>query len=77
MDGRRFRAAVKSYGRRSRIYSVQNAGPWAHKFMDMKQALEALLGRGVDVVDWRGIEQSTNAYRRNHILKHARSFYVA
>ena len=54
-----------------------DAGPWAHKFMDMKEELEALIGRGVDVVDWRGIEQSTNPYRRNHILKHARSFYVA
>ncbi len=54
-----------------------DAGPWAHKFMDMKEELEALLGRGVDVVDWRGIEQSTNPYRRNHILKHARTFYVA
>ena len=54
-----------------------DAGPWAHKFMDMKEELEALIGRSVDVVDWRGIEQSTNPYRRNHILKHARSFYVA
>jgi predicted nucleotidyltransferase len=54
-----------------------DAGDWAHKFMDMKEELEPLLGRGVDVVDWRGIEQSTNPYRRNHILKHARTVYVA
>ena len=54
-----------------------DAGDWAHKFMDMKEELEVLLGRSVDVVDWRGIEQSTNPYRRNHILKHARTFYVA
>lgn len=54
-----------------------DAGPWARKFMDMKEELETLLGRGVDVVDWSGIEQSTNPYRRDHILRHARSFYVA
>jgi hypothetical protein len=54
-----------------------DAGPWARKFIELKEELEALLGRGVDVVDWRGIEQSTNPYRRNHILKHARSLYVA
>lgn len=53
------------------------AGPWASKFMDMGAELRPLLGREVDVVDWRGIEQSTNPYRRNHILKHLRSIYVA
>jgi predicted nucleotidyltransferase len=54
-----------------------DAGDWACKFMDMKEELQTLLGRGVDVVDWEGIKQSTNPYRRNHILKHARSVYVA
>lgn len=54
-----------------------DAGAWAHKLSDLKEDLEALLGRGVDVVDWRGLEQSTNPYRRDHILKHARSLYVA
>lgn len=58
-------------------FENNDAGDWAHKFMDLKEELEALLGRRVDVVDWRGIEQSTNPYRRNHILKHARTFYVS
>ena len=54
-----------------------DAGPWMVKFLDIKEELEAILGRKVDVVDWGGIEQSTNPYRRNHILKHARTLYVA
>jgi len=54
-----------------------DAGPWMGKFMDMEEELGALLGRKVDVVDWGGIEQSTNPYRRGHILKHARTIYVA
>jgi len=54
-----------------------DAGPWMGKFMDMEEELGTLLGRKVDVVDWRGIEQSSNPYRRGHILKHARRLYVA
>ena len=54
-----------------------DAGPWMGKFLDMKEELGRLLGREVDAVDWCGIEQSTNPYRRNHILKHARTIYVA
>lgn len=53
-----------------------DAGPWMSKFLDMKQDLESLLARKVDVVDWSGIEQSTNPYRKNHILNHARTIYV-
>lgn len=53
-----------------------DAGPWMRKFMDIEDELSLLLGRRVDVVDWRGIEQSTNPYRRLHILKHARTIYV-
>ena len=41
----------------------------------LREEFEALLGRKVDVVSWRGIEESTNPYRRNHILKHARRMY--
>ena len=53
-----------------------DAGPWMSKFMDMEEELGRLLGRKVDVVSWRGVEQSTNPYRRGHILKHARRIYV-
>lgn len=52
-----------------------DAGDWASKYMDMQEELGKLLGRKVDVVSWRGIEQSRNPYRRNHILKHARRVY--
>jgi predicted nucleotidyltransferase len=52
-----------------------DAGDWGGKYMDMREELEPLLGRKVDVVSWRGIEQSRNPYRRNHILKHARRVY--
>ena len=52
-----------------------DAGPWAHKLMDMEEDFGALLGRHVDVVDWGGVEQSRNPVRRNHILKHARRVY--
>jgi|GEM_PF-567224 len=52
-----------------------DAGPFWGKYMDMEEELEALLGRKVDVVSWKAIEQSRNPYRRNHILKHARRVY--
>ncbi len=52
-----------------------DSGDWGHKYMDLEEELGKLLGRKVDVVSWRGIEQSTNPYRRNHILKHARQVY--
>ena len=52
-----------------------DAGDWAHKYMDMEEELAKVLGRKVDVVSWRGIEQSKNPYRRNHILKHASRVY--
>jgi len=58
-------------------FIANDAGPWMSKFLDLKDELAALLGREVEVVDWRGIEQSTNPYRRDHILKHARTIYVA
>jgi uncharacterized protein len=54
-----------------------DAGPWMSKFMDMEGELAPLVGRKVDLVDWNGVIQSTNPYRRNHILKHARVVYAA
>ena len=52
-----------------------DAGDWGSKYMDMREEFEAMLGGKVDVVSWRGIEESTNPYHRNHILKHARRVY--
>ena len=53
-----------------------DAGPWAHKLMDMEEELAVILGRDVDVADWGGVEKSRNPYRRDHILKHARTIYA-
>jgi hypothetical protein len=54
-----------------------DAGAWMGKFQELDEALGQLLGRTVDVVDWRGIERSTNPYRREHILRNARPIYAA
>jgi predicted nucleotidyltransferase len=53
-----------------------DSGPWMHKLNDLEAALSALLDRKVDVVSWRGIEKSTNPYRRAHILNNARMVYA-
>lgn len=53
-----------------------DAGPWGSKYMDMREDLAGRLKRKVDLVSWRGIEESTNPYRRNHILNHARRVYA-
>ena len=53
-----------------------DAGPWMSKFMDMEQELAALLRRNVDLVDWNGIEQSENPYRKRRILRSARMVYA-
>ena len=52
-----------------------DAGPWMGKYLAMEEELEALLGRKVDVVSWRAVEQSRNPIRKNHILKHASQVY--
>ena len=52
-----------------------DAGPWMSKAADLEEELARLLGRKVDVVPWRAVEQSRNPIRRNHILQHARMVY--
>lgn len=53
-----------------------DSGAWMSKFMDLEQALATLLNRKVDLVSWRAVEQSTNPYRREHILRTARLIYA-
>ena len=53
-----------------------DAGPWMSKFIDMEEELGKLLARKVDLVSWNAVEESTNPYRRNHILRHARPIYA-
>lgn len=46
-------------------------------FLDLKEALEALLARPVDLVDRKAIEASRNPIRRRHILTGAEAVYAA
>ena len=45
--------------------------------MDMKEELEALFGRAVDLVEKRLVEESRNYIRRKHILSHMEAVYAA
>ena len=44
-------------------------------FIDLKEALEGLLRRKVDLVDRQAVEQSRNYIRRRRILTEARPIY--
>ncbi len=46
-------------------------------FLTMKEELEALFGRAVDLVERRLVETSENYIRRRHILSHLEPLYVA
>jgi predicted nucleotidyltransferase len=50
-------------------------GPWMSKLVEMEQELAALLGKNVDLVNKRGVEQSRNRIRREEILGSARVVY--
>ena len=43
----------------------------------MKEELEALFGRAVDLVEKRLVEESRNYIRRKHILSHMETLYAA
>ncbi|HEV8327535.1 MAG TPA: nucleotidyltransferase domain-containing protein [Nitrospiraceae bacterium] len=45
--------------------------------LDMKEELEALFGRPVDLVEKRLVEESRNYIRRKHILSHMEAVYAA
>jgi predicted nucleotidyltransferase len=59
------------------VFKNNDAGPWMCKFTELQDELSRLLGRPVDVIDKRGVEQSENYIRRKHILSSARTVYVA
>ena len=46
-------------------------------YLTMKEELEELLGRAVDLVERRLVETSENYIRRKHILSHLEPLYVA
>ena len=47
------------------------------RYLDFKEALEALLARRVDLVDRKVIEASRNYIRKRHILTGAEPVYAA
>jgi uncharacterized protein len=47
------------------------------ELVDMQEDISLLLGRKVDLVERRAIEQSPNYIRRQHILKSLETVYVA
>lgn len=51
--------------------------PWAGHFSDLEADLSRLLGREVDLVSRRAVEQSRNWIRRRAILEEARLLYAA
>jgi hypothetical protein len=48
-----------------------------YDLIDMKEELEGLFGRHVDVVEKRLVENSENYIRRKHILGNMETIYVA
>ncbi len=58
------------------VFENDDCGPWLSKFTELEEALTELLGRDVDVVDKRAVENSENYIRREHILQSARTVYV-
>jgi uncharacterized protein len=48
-----------------------------YDLVTMKEELEAMFGRPVDLVEKRLIERSENYIRRKHILNHREIIYVA
>lgn len=47
-----------------------------YHLLDMKDELEAIFGRPVDVVEKRLVEHSENYIRRRHILENMETVYV-
>ncbi len=50
-------------------------GPEGFDWFQIKEDLAQLVGRRVDVLDRRLVEQSRNCYRRQHILNEAAPVY--
>ena len=47
------------------------------ELLEIEQELRGILGREVDLVERKVIEESQNYIRRRHILDHAETVYVA
>ncbi len=58
-------------------FDREEDGGWMGQYFDFKAALEALMGRRVDLVERRAIETSRNYIRRRAILAEAQPVYAA
>lgn len=58
-------------------FGDDDAGPWLANLTGLQQDMAELLQRPVDVVDWKGVEQSRNPFRRTSILQGLKTLYVA
>jgi uncharacterized protein len=56
-------------------FEADDYGPWMSKFYAVQAELSHLLGRKVDLIDKRGIEQSRNWLKRTAILETAKIIY--
>ncbi len=57
------------------VMFAPNADDMAN-FLDFKEAVEALLGRPVDLVERQAVEASRNAIRRSRILSESEPVYA-
>jgi uncharacterized protein len=48
-----------------------------YDLLSMKEELEAMFGRSVDLIEKRLVESSENYIRRRHIMSHMETIYVA
>jgi predicted nucleotidyltransferase len=46
------------------------------EWVELKEGLERIFGRSVDLLSRRAVEKSANPYRRNSILAHTQPIYV-
>jgi predicted nucleotidyltransferase len=59
------------------LVELQPAADDLVHLLDLREALEALIGRHVDLVERRVVEASRNYIRRRHILSGAEAVYAA
>ena len=59
------------------LVDFQPDARWGLAFVNMKEELEAIFGRRVDLLTRRAVERSTNPIRKRAILDHLERIYAA
>lgn len=60
------------------LVTFSSGSDWGvEDLLDMKEELEALFRRRVDLIEKRLVEESRNYIRRKHILSHMETLYAA